>query len=158
MSVASGAVRSHRRAALALLLLAPLLASCASDDGLKDAPYDAIAAGDTPPPSPRPEETKKAWEDTFLSDLAASFDEYDRHGHGELVLAGYAACGELGYDYGDGSWSGAHRAIARVSKVLGEGDQVSYEVVEVANRHLCEWSHLAEDGSMELPPLSDFSD
>lgn len=152
-------MRSHRAAAVvALLILAPFLAACGGDDGLKDAPYDAVAAGDEPEPEPRPEETKKEWEDTFLSDLGSSFDEFDRHKSGELVLAGYAACGELDYDYEDGSWSGGERAIARVAKMLGEGDQVSYELVEVANRHLCEWSHIVEDGSMELPPLSDFTD
>lgn len=145
-------------AAAILVAVSPLVSACSGDDGLKDPPYDAVAAGDSPEPEPRPEETKQAWEETFLSDLATSFDEFDRHTGDELVLAGYAACGELDYDYGDGSWSGAHAAIARVGKMLGEDDQVSYELVEVANRRLCEWSHLAEDGSMELPPLSDFTD
>lgn len=146
-----------RHAAAIALLLAPL-AACGSDDRLEDPPYDAIAAGEAPEPEPRPKETKARWEETFLFDLSTSFDEFDDHADSELVTAGHAACGTLKYDYGDGTFSKAHAAISRVQEMLGENGQVAYKLVEVANRHLCEWSHLAEDGSMELPPLSDFSD
>jgi predicted small lipoprotein YifL len=142
---------------LLLLALVGSLTACGADDDLQDLPYDAIAAGESPEPEPRPEETKKNWEETFLFDVGTSYDAFDQHKDEELISAGHAACRELGYDYGDGTFSGAHAAIARVKEMLDEGDSVAYKLVEVANRHLCEWSHLAEDGSMELPPLSDFS-
>ncbi|MFI6438677.1 hypothetical protein [Streptomyces sp. NPDC050759] len=48
---------------MAMLALSPLLAACGSDDNLDDAPYDAVAAGDTPEPEPRPEETQERWEE-----------------------------------------------------------------------------------------------
>ncbi|MGW6898096.1 hypothetical protein ACWGF2_15930 [Streptomyces sp. NPDC054919] len=109
-----------------------------------------------PEPEPGPEETKKNWAGNFVFDRSTVLDfTYESS---ELVAAGHAACDTLQYDYGDGTFSKVHAAIARVQDMLGGGSQDAYEVVEVANRHLCEWSHLAEDGSMELPPLSSFAD
>lgn len=136
-------------AALAALLLTSGLGGCSSgsDDG---AVYEVEAAGDDEL-DPLPSETRKDWEETFVFDLTTVLD-FDGYGSSELIAAGHLACSTLRYDYNGGTFSEIQAAVAKVESSLGVGSRDAYEVVEVANRHLCEWSHLVEDGSMELPP------
>ncbi|MFD4710380.1 hypothetical protein ACFWN5_11950 [Streptomyces sp. NPDC058430] len=140
------------------LLLSPLLAACSSDDGVDDAPAaDAESAANAPEPSPAPEETNSNWERRFLSDLSLSFDEDEPPSDKKVLAAGRAACEELEYDYGDGSFSGGRAAVARVQDMLGEDEPTSWTVVESASDFICEWSHLVDE-PLPFPPRSSFKD
>ncbi|MFE1841653.1 hypothetical protein [Streptomyces sviceus] len=151
-------MRPYTLAAVMLVALSPLFSACSSDDDLKDPPYDAVAAGESPEPEPRPEETKADWEETYRSDLSTVYDGYQHYEKDELIRAGYAACKTTHYDYGNGDITGVEPAIGRVEKMLDMDGARAYEIVEAANRRLCEWSHLSDDSPMELPPITGIPD
>lgn len=74
-----------------------------------------------------------------------------------MLAAGRAACEELEYDYGDGSFWGGRAAVARVQEMLGVDEPTSWMVVESASDFICQWSHLA-DAPLPFPPRSSFRD
>ncbi|MFE6156974.1 hypothetical protein [Streptomyces sp. NPDC057889] len=86
-----------------------------------------------------PSVTQDSWESAYLEDLQLLFDDSDAPpSDKKLLAAGHAACEELEYDYGDGTFSGGRTAVARVQGILGEDEATSWQLVETASDRICE--------------------